>query len=527
MNILVIDDQKKVVDSICAGIDWERLGVLHVYGAYSAEEARRIIRNHAVDLLLSDIEMPEESGLELFSWVREQGYDIDCIFLTSHADFSYAKEAIHLGSVDYILQPARLEDIEEALRRHIEQRKARLRLKELEKSQKLLKEKEYVLIDKTFESLLNTGFQGAEEQGFDIQSLCHRNYLRDCFYIFSIQIMRWVKPEWGEQLVRMVFANVIGELFENCECEVLIGGILNTDYVVLLHGNADTVTEAVIRENIRTMFWFIQEKMDFKIAVYQGGFIRESIHQCLEKIRYLMKNNVLQKEEIFETEGRKEVIPVKTDCLHIDRWGALLEEGSGNVIQKEVERYFVLNEDRLNHTAVKNLYLEYSKVLFHVVNQKKYDVNSFFTEDYTYDDFCHSYTTCAGFLQAIEYTGGMLKRNEEDTEDNRLVKAQQYITENISKNISRAEVANYLYLSEEYFSRWFSRETGDSFKNYVLNQKIDYAKQLLENTNFTVGIIASKIGCDNFSYFSKLFKKKVGVTPQDYRQNCQNREIEE
>ena len=60
--------------------------------------------------------------------------------------------------------------------------------------------------------------------------------------------------------------------------------------------------------------------------------------------------------------------------------------------------------------------------------------------------------------------------------EDRLLKAKQYITENISKNITRTEVANYLYLSEEYFSRWFSKETGDSFKNYLLNQKIEYAK---------------------------------------------------
>ena len=199
-----------------------------------------------------------------------------------------------------------------------------------------------------------------------------------------------------------------------------------------------------------------------------------------------------------------------------------MEEGNWQVIKKEVEQFFGYNEKQINYGTMKQLYLEYSKVFFDVVNRKKYDINSFFSNEYSYDEFSKSYKTCIRFLDGISYTGKMLEKND-DTEEDRLLKAKQYITENINKNITRTEVANYLYLSEEYFSRWFSKETGDSFKNYVLNQKIEYAKQLLENTGLTVGIIASKVGYDNFSYFSKMFKKKEGMTPQDYRQSHQEK----
>ena len=56
MNALVIDDQRQVVDSICAGLKWEELGVQHVYGAYSAKEAKQIIQTFKIDILLSDID---------------------------------------------------------------------------------------------------------------------------------------------------------------------------------------------------------------------------------------------------------------------------------------------------------------------------------------------------------------------------------------------------------------------------------------------------------------------------------------
>ena len=65
-----------------------------VYTACSAKEAKLVLRNFEVDVLVSDIEMPEENGLSLCRWAKEQFQEIECIFLTTHADFAYAKEAI-------------------------------------------------------------------------------------------------------------------------------------------------------------------------------------------------------------------------------------------------------------------------------------------------------------------------------------------------------------------------------------------------------------------------------------------------
>ena len=73
-----------------------------------------------MDILLCDIEMPGENGLGLLRWVREQEKEIECIFLTCHAKFAYAQEAISLGCQDYILIPARYEDIGEKIRKVVD-----------------------------------------------------------------------------------------------------------------------------------------------------------------------------------------------------------------------------------------------------------------------------------------------------------------------------------------------------------------------------------------------------------------------
>ena len=117
MTVLVIDDQIHVVEGILSEVPWENLGVDKVWKAYNAVEAKGILLLHKVDIMLCDIEMPGENGLSLLKWTQDQGMETECIFLTAHADFVYARTAMQLGSFDYILQPARYEDIGNAILR--------------------------------------------------------------------------------------------------------------------------------------------------------------------------------------------------------------------------------------------------------------------------------------------------------------------------------------------------------------------------------------------------------------------------
>lgn len=112
MNVLVVDDQIPVVEGLVNHIHWDKLEVGRVFSACCAEDAKKIIRDREIDLLLCDIEMPGEDGLSLLRWVRENHFNLECIFLTAHADFSFAQQAIALGGADYILQPARYHEIE-------------------------------------------------------------------------------------------------------------------------------------------------------------------------------------------------------------------------------------------------------------------------------------------------------------------------------------------------------------------------------------------------------------------------------
>ena len=125
MNLLLIDDQPNILSSLLSGIPWREMGFTSVFTATSAAMARTILRNNKVDIVISDIEMPGEDGLSLLSWARSEKLDFECILLTAHADFFYAKQAIPMGVSEYIIQPARNDDIIRAVNAAIEKINAR------------------------------------------------------------------------------------------------------------------------------------------------------------------------------------------------------------------------------------------------------------------------------------------------------------------------------------------------------------------------------------------------------------------
>jgi len=119
MNILIVDDQPNVLISLTTTIDWNSIGIDEVYSASSALTAKKIIQEKSIQILLTDIEMPIENGLTLIRWIRHNNYEIECLLITSHTDFAYAKQGIDLGVIDYVVQPAKNENILSAVKNTI------------------------------------------------------------------------------------------------------------------------------------------------------------------------------------------------------------------------------------------------------------------------------------------------------------------------------------------------------------------------------------------------------------------------
>ena len=362
MIVLLVDDQEKILEATKKLVDWKKLGVREVYTANSAAAAKEILSAHPVNIMLTDIEMPGEDGISLHKWQVEHYPWVYCIFLTSHADFSYAKEAISRGAFDYILQPAGIPEIEETIGRCIEKFKVRTDvIQKVSGYDALTQEAAY-----------------PEERKPD-------------------------SARWGKWMIR-------GDL-------------------------------TLVRNQIVNLL---------RLAGQEGYLT----------IRY-----------------RQQVI---------------------------------------------HAFLEACSVACY---EQKMELSDLFAGDFSYEDMLHSYHTDAELQEGIDRclhsylqaTSGSEGEDGSATVEERIREVLRYLEENMDRMVSRREAAKYVFLNEDYFSRVFRKETGMGYKEYLLKSKMDYAGKLLANTTMPVTLIASKVGYENFTNFTQMFRKVMGATPTEYR----------
>lgn len=417
MRVLLVDDLQAIVDSLKNGVNWEAAGVEQLYTACSAKEAKLILMNFNVDVLLCDIEMPEENGLELVSWAKERFPDVECIFLTAHAEFEYVKEALHIGSFDYILQPVKFEEVETVLK------KAGEKLQKKQRQEKLanITRKAIDQGSEILEVMLSRITQGREA---DADQVC-RDYQYMCSYFFEecvvyqavVSIVRWRritnirKPEE----MRQTLCSILSTLFEEDSVKIAAVSPGKEHFWLMVFADKKSVTADVWKQKMREFHEFIDRNMDFQIAVF--------------------------------------------------------------VAEEETKQDYTSVFENLSHREHENAE-QYSGVMFSKKEKKR----------------------GRRWNPAIEC-------------------AISYVEKNLNKNVSRSEVAREVHLSEEYFSRLFRQETGDTFKDYLLMVKMEAAKEILIKTQLSVSIVASKVGYSNFSHFSQMFKNYTGLTPQEFRKN--------
>jgi len=149
MNLLIVNDEIRTADMTKECVNWQACGIENVFISYNAEQAKEYIKTEKIHILLCDIEMPGESGIELLRWVRERRKDIACIFLTCHASFDYAREAIELGCQNYLLMPAKYETIQAEVEKVV---KGILEKQQMERYQQFGRQVIKDLADKTTEN---------------------------------------------------------------------------------------------------------------------------------------------------------------------------------------------------------------------------------------------------------------------------------------------------------------------------------------------------------------------------------------
>ena len=521
MTILVVDDQINVVNGIVSGVDWETAGISKVLHAYNASMAREILECQPVDILLSDIEMPVEDGLSLFRWVRGKKLSVECIFLTSHADFIYATEALKLGSFDYLLQPARYEEICGAVHRAVEKIQQNRETQQMYSYGKAV----YRNRDLFLQGILKDWLTGASLQFKEILK-CFGDLgilIREDsqIRIAMVHLLRWHVEPWEAAPLYTALENIAAELFEQLGQGLLLLRLEKNSYLLLLFPQIrhNLPEDAVLEAQLVRLSEAFQVHLHCEIACYIGASVpikdSPTLTQSLKKMQL---DNVSRQSGVFIYEQPKLLPPalIRTDKLPY--WKNLLLNGCPQMAEEEIFAYLRQAEESgaMTHEFLEQFCGDFIRMLAKLLQEK--DFRDILIQPEIQDFFSLASESLEGTLAFIRRILQQLPAFEgKDSEKDQMNRIVEYIQHHLSEELRRSDIAEAVYLNPDYLSRLFRKEKGMSLKEYIICEKMKTAQAILRSTNLPVAVVAARVGFENYSYFSQVYKKVIGVNPSAER----------
>ena len=506
MNILLVDDDKLFIRKTVEGIDWENIGIHQIFTAGNMDEACRVLETFRVDIVVTDVEMPQGSGLELLEWIAEKKYQVESIVISGYAHFAYAQKAMEFGSRKYILKPVSSKELMIVIGEIVR-----------EKQEKLAEEKkrsEHVL-----PKILG---DGKDEQDFlDEMKKTGEACREDIFQIVLLRILSEEKEEYTERkLLSYAVQNIVREFFEESELDLkIVGQDSGGEWLFLIHIKERdfSVSGDIVK---------IQSQLERMIRVISCAYVDrngkiEEIIQTYPEFRRKCQEIVAKEQRIIFTENweLEERVLTEDDLKGLSK---ALSGGDFVSVKKRVTQYVdgLVEEHCATKHNFESLLDELVQLAYHFLKEMHVTFEQIFEEEEFARRKHKAVMNVPWMYDFIDYLmetlegKGRLSESKKESLDYTL---KQYIDEHLDEDLSRKKLASLIHFSEDYIARMFRSQTGQSISGYVMEQRMERAKRYLTETDKSISEIALLVGYSNFSYFSKSFKDYVGKVPNEYR----------
>ena len=520
LRLLLLDDEYIILEGLKETYPWGEMGY-EVVGAYTdAEDAMVELSATRPQVILSDIRMRNMDGLEFFRQVREEIPDCLGIFVSAYRDFDYAKKACELGAFGYLPKPFKEEELQGfMLRAHDEYLKKKEAVRGRLIAEYLSSQKNAVFINTMVEKFIK---QQADAEGmerlFDITT--GRPTKDMCFssVIIDIDVEYTLSNEMAFEATRF-------ELFEQLE------QALKKHYRVwsFLHDNGSKVfvvelSEELDRPSIQELIAEVKEQKGVEVLSvvskeYAGiNGIQESYrqaHQLYEIMLGYANGMVLPKDERLLVDRRtinsRELAII--DAIRRNDADAIRERYREFVSElpaeeEEVMMYLLQLAIRV-HIYVRETYGETEKLngSYQSFFRGIFSISKTSAEDILYNLL----------VQTIRVRLEYCQENSANNFTSYIQQAMDYVEAHYAEEtLTVNDVAAAIYLNPVYFGRMFKQSTGTSFRRYLMNVRMEKAKQLLLQGKFGVLQIGEMVGIENPSYFTQLFKKYTGMVPSEF-----------
>lgn len=519
MNVLLVDDDRFVIASLIKGIHWKELGFDQVFSAYNIMEARAIIEQNNIDLLLSDIDMPNGSGLDLLAWIRENKNEMQAIFLTNYADFYYAQKAISLKSFHYFLKPIELDKLTDIIKEFTaqfaqknEQQSKNCELfwhtflhDELPCSSDTLSEY-FVQYDLPYK---NTDYFLPVMFDLYSYSLSSENELCRCFSDQNEQNI-YIKSTFEANFIdQLSNGDVFLEYNEISSRYLAIFKLSSTEISPLFAMNCERFIETVSTQMHCTLNCFIGIPSHL-----------DSFRQNMKTLRMMISNSLDCNGKVILQSYFQTTTDIYPPC-DIEILEIYLQTGQYQAFLDYCRQYLqrLSSCGNLHAISINSFYIDVVQILYSFLRDKGVLANKLFHGD-TYHFLSRNAKNSVYDMNLYLHYMIRLTRNYlvKTSSDKSIAESMQdYVDQHYSEDISRNTLTDIFYLDPDYASKLFKKETGLSFKNYIINKRIEVAKNLLTTTDLPINTVADNVGYGNYSYFTRLFKKVTDMTPAEYR----------
>ena len=524
MNILIVDDDRFVLEGIRQGIDWDTMPFDQVYMAQSVKKAKEILQSVPVGILVSDIEMPHESGLDLLRWVHEQGISLQNIFLTSYAEFSYAQQAVALGSFHYFLKPIEYSKLRDIILKAAQRAEEKRQNQQYQQYGQYWLDNQKNLRDHFWRGLLTRREEyNGEAAQKKLPEGCPPYSEQDRFLLLLFSLSYGESEEhWRDSMREYAFKNVAEELFRypGTRMEGVIPLGQERYFVVLRLDDPGCGQEEAGR---RALQLIKQYNRHFNCSICCMMDRPEPLVHVVESADKLLR-------------ARRAALSYWNEVLYLDRFhppGAqyrppnleqiaiMFEAGNRDSLHRKVRQYLEELEGArcITEEGLKSLRYDMIQLIFSKLREKQIEAHRLFTNPTAARLERDSLGSARAMEKYLFYLIDVALDYGNFVEDNRSVaeRLKEYIESHIGENISRTTLAEAVYLNPDYLARLFKQEMGVSVAAYLLERRMERARYLLQETQKPVGLIAEELGYENSSYFSKLFRKTYGVTPHELR----------
>lgn len=510
MKLLIVDDQVATLNGLAKGIDWKAEGFDCVELARNAMEARLSFRRQIPDLMLCDIEMPAENGLQLCHWMRRQGYRTRVIFLTCHSEFQYAREAIELGASDYIVQPAPYDEIRSKTRQALAslcQEKRNIRMQDIGEC--------YDSQKKEICRSLWRGFLLGTANCERFPSLPEMPDPKKKSYLALVQIVRWTGAvrDWRSGLLATALDSFVNDIFEHLGSCIISAFMQRNVYTLLIQPNDASMTRADFDDRLQYLCDTYDVYMPCEIAVYPSGPCPVSEMPAIwQQLMRRMSANVTGEKGVHR--DTKESGNAVDYTPQFQRWQTIWQQRSPEEMGQDalacLER--MRAQGTLNKQSLFGFYHDFIQVLQADGRSSLSSLLETAEGQELNQTAPHSVDS---MRELIRFTTADAASAPARTEKNVVEQVIAYVQANLWDELYVEEIANQIHMNSDYLTRLFKKSTGLSIKSYIIRQKMEAARNLLRSTSLSVGNVAVRLGYKNFSHFSAAYKREFGISPTE------------